>query len=113
MKFFDIYYLLLIILLIGCNSGIKDGTELKLIENTFEEVKSKYGEPDDFKEVILVNGISLYEYQSSLYKYMPINKKESLEVKELRYLTKSNKKNLVIWLVRKDDTLRVIDALEW
>ena len=112
MKFY-IIVVLANFLLFGCSSGIKDGAQLNLIGKSIDEVKSNYGKPDYSKEINLTDGISLYEYQSSLYDYIPKEKGDFLKVTELMYKKGLKKKSLAIWLVKKENTLQVLDALEW
>jgi hypothetical protein len=79
---------------------------------TEKELYKLLGEPDEMDTITLCpsRDISLHEYQSGLYKYIPSS--DSIDVIEARYIKKHN--HQVIWYIKQTcDSIKVIDELSW
>jgi hypothetical protein len=79
---------------------------------TEKELYELLGKPNEIQTITLRanHDISLHEYQSGLYKYIPSS--DSIDVIEARYIKKHN--HQVIWYIKQTcDSIKVIDELSW
>lgn len=79
---------------------------------TEKELYKLLGAPNERDTITLCPScvISLHEYQSGLYKYIPSS--DSIDVIEARYIKKHN--HQVIWYIKQTgDSIKVIDELSW
>jgi hypothetical protein len=79
---------------------------------TEKELYKLLGEPDEMDTITLCpsHDISLHEYQSGLYKYIPSS--DSVDVIEARYIKDHN--HQVIWYIKQTGgSIKVIDELSW
>lgn len=107
-----IWIVILTSMLVACRNGIKNGTELKIIGKTIQEVNDKYGTSTNTKNISLEKGVKLEDYQMVLSNHIPTKENETLLIIEMNFTQKSEE-NITVWLTPKDNQLKVIDALQW
>ena len=77
---------------------------------TLHELNKDFGKPEGSTIIMLKKGISLYEYQSDLYNYIPDN--DSLAVVQNTY--RKGRILTVIWYKEKpNDSIEIISRLSW
>lgn len=89
-----------------CSSSQQETNSL----SSQKELLDKYGVPTSCKEIILKKDISLYEYQGSLYKFIP--ETDSLYIKENIY--HRGNMTIAIWYIPLSrDSIKILDNLSW
>lgn len=110
-----LYYLLIIcyvstILLQSC-SNMRPNDIAKTNYNILENAFIKYGAPVAIGNLCIHQCFPLYEYQSpKLYSVLK-NPKDTVIVNQIVFKNENNK--LIIWTTMKNDSLVVIDELEY
>lgn len=76
-----------------------------------QDLHAEFGYPTSNSEIILKNGISLYEFQGGLYKFIPEDD-DSLIVVQNIY--KKGDMSAAVWYVPlSEDSIKILDVLIW
>lgn len=81
------------------------------LEAVFRYANDRYGSTYQLDTMLIYQNVALYEYQSNLYDFIGYNDIDTLCVSEYTYQKKNH--TLKIWTATINDTLRILDKLEW
>ncbi|MBR4590881.1 MAG: hypothetical protein IKO36_09525 [Bacteroidaceae bacterium] len=70
---------------------------------------NEFGNPTTVDTIVLKKGVSLYEFQGGLDKYIP--QKDSLCI--IQYIFNSGTTTTAIWAIGTEKNKRIIDFLKW
>lgn len=110
--FKNIILFLMCLMSFSCNYSKKSNSYIELLKDKEEsEILKSLGKPNQSETIIFFKGVSLLEYQSSLYDLIKLDSNEKIEIKEKKW--EKEDQTIVFWFKQKNKKWIAIDYLEW